>query len=109
MDAPTPKLYVITRWDLNHGVQLAQAVHAAIEFMEEWPCSGEEWHNASNTVVIGAVSTEDELNQLAIKCVEKDIPCTIFREPDMSNAATAVALLPGSKGMSIVRDIALVK
>lgn len=73
-------LYVIVRGDLPPGLQMAQAVHAAVEYALANPALAA---STPNTVVL-TVPCEDALVGLA----EDGI---LFREPDLGDEATAYA------------------
>lgn len=84
-------MYVFVRTDLPPGAQLAQAVHAAVEYTLEHPA------RVVPTVVVLAVADEDELLEYADICCGWNgdpsfdaIPFTLFHEPDLP-AHTALA------------------
>lgn len=88
----TEKLRVITRRDLPVGTQATQAAHAAIDFQHEHIAESLEWHKSSNYLAILTVKDEQELIDLMVKVSLRGIKYTIFREPDLENQITAVAL-----------------
>lgn len=91
------KLYIITREDLAPGIQLAQSIHAAIQFCLEHNLIVNEWYNNSNYIAILAAKDEKDLLLFCDKLVKKGIVFSAFKEPDFDNELTAVALEPGDK------------
>lgn len=89
------KLYVISRRDLPPGVQAAQSVHAITEFSFEYPEIFREWYENSNYICILASTDENELIKLSERLKKKEVKHSIFREPDLNNELTAIAIEPG--------------
>jgi peptidyl-tRNA hydrolase len=88
------KLYVIVRNDLEPpGLQGAQMVHAAKLFGVEHPREDVDWYENSNNVVLLQVPSKEELVELAYKATCAGLPVSIFREPDVNDEPTAIALL----------------
>jgi len=100
------KMYVIVRSDLGPGLQAAQACHALRLFVEEHKLEENEWFRYSNNIVLLQVSSKEELVELAYKAVNDDIPVSIFKEPDVNDEPTAVALL-GRKAKKLVSTLPL--
>ena len=88
-------MYLAVRADLTPGLQIAQSVHAAFHFFRDWPALAGRWLTESEFLVVVAVPDELALAELAARAVEEGIARTIWREPDLDNAITAVALEPG--------------
>jgi peptidyl-tRNA hydrolase len=99
------KLYLVTRKDLAPGARASQLVHAMRQFTEEHPGVDREWFTRSNTVVLLEVPTEQVLEKLEQKARIADVPVSIFREPDLDNALTALTL--GPSGAKLVRNLPL--
>lgn len=89
------KLYVVTRRDLRPGAQAVQACHAARQFAAEHPDLERAWFEASNTLALLAVPDEPALAQLAARASARGLRVAAFREPDLGDALTAIALEPG--------------
>jgi hypothetical protein len=87
-------LVVITRRDLPIPYQSVQAAHAAIDFQHAFPHEAKQWHDSSNYLIFLTVENEDELKRLILKSAERCIKLTPFREPDINNELTAIALQP---------------
>ena len=90
-----PKLYIIVRNDLAPGLQAAQACHALRLFVEEHPAEEKKWYTESNNIVLLQVPNEAEL--LSLKKRANGYPASLFREPDVDDEATALALAPDAK------------
>jgi len=94
------KLYVIIRNDLEPGLQAAQACHALRLFVEEHRLEENEWYRFSNNIVVLQIPSKEALMELAYKATCDDIPVSIFKEPDVDDEPTAIAILGrGAKKM----------
>jgi peptidyl-tRNA hydrolase len=100
-------LYVIGREDLGAGYMSVQAMHAAIQFQHDHPEHASTWYKQSNYLGFLSVANEAELNQLIEKVASLDIQCSIFREPDIENQITAIALAPGPKSKKLCSRLSL--
>lgn len=76
------------------GQQAVQAGHAAIDFQHRFPEVSKKWWADSNYLVYLAVKNEQSLELLLQKAESKAILHTAFREPDLNNSLTAIALEP---------------
>ena len=85
----------MTRQDLAPGYQLVQSVHSAFDFSLEFPEVTKDWNTQSN--YLACLSTEDEASLFILisKLKARGIKHTVFREPDIDNQVTAVAIAPG--------------
>lgn len=93
--APLDRFYIVVRRDLSPGLQLAQAVHASVQFSQEWPDLVGPWFRESNYLVVVSVENEDALKDLADYALDQEIHYSIVEEPDLGDSWTAVALQPG--------------
>lgn len=93
------KLYLITRNDLSPGYQAVQSCHAIRQFVEEHPDIDSAWFKESNYIALLQVENEEQLESLLLKASTRGIKCTYFREPDLSNELTAIALEPAAKNL----------
>lgn len=87
------KLYVALLDTLGAGQRVAQAMHGVVELAAAHPEAVGAWRAASNTVVAVAMPAP-RLAQLAAACGAHRAPAASFREPDLGDALTAVAVLP---------------
>lgn len=101
------RLYVVTRRDLSPIVKTVQLCHAAIQFCHEH--SVRKWHDESNHLVILEVDAESGLETLLRRAKWEGVRVSPFREPDMGNRLTAVALEPGRTSSRLCRGIPLVR
>jgi peptidyl-tRNA hydrolase len=86
---------VAVRGDLCPGLQTAQAVHAAVDFTLSNPVITQHWHDTSNNVVIVSVPSEAEILVLESMALTLGVKHHLVIEPDIGDAATAIALQPG--------------
>ncbi len=86
---------MISRKDLKPGQQLAQSSHALTEFIFLHPEIAKDWHQNSNYIACLSAKNEQELESLIVRLEQKNIKYAIFREPDLDNQLTAIAIEPG--------------
>jgi hypothetical protein len=103
------RLYILTRNDLGNvykkddnetlfdpSYQAVQGAHAVAQFMMDYPDN--EWKNGY--LIFLAVEDEGELYewlgelnyQNGMKSSDKKMPISIFKEPDLDNQLTAIAV-----------------
>ncbi len=92
---------------MSAGYQGVQSIHAAIQFAHEHPEVETEWFKNSNYLGFLSVKDEGELIMLAEKALALDIKFSIFREPDIDNQITAIALEPGKKSKKLCSKLKL--
>ena len=97
------KLFVIVRADLPAGLQVAQACHALRQFVAEHPETDRAWFEGSNNLVVLQVPSEGALLALAERA--HGVPASVFREPDLGDQATAIAI--GPAGSALVAQLPL--
>lgn len=97
----------MTRKDLSLAQQAVQSAHAAIDFIFMHPNKASPWHEQSNYLVLLALKNEEQLKLLITKCEQNFINYTIFREPDIGNVITALAIEPGKTTQKLVQKIPL--
>ena len=85
---------VVTRRDLDPGYQLVQSAHAIANFVIYNPVEAKKWHEESNYIVSLSTENEQSLKNLISKLESKEITHVVFREPDIDNQITAVAIAP---------------
>lgn len=100
-------MYVITRSDLEPGYQAVQSMHALRQFTAEHPEIDKHWFERSNYLGLLAVQDECELNRLIEKALMRGIKFSIFREPDVDNQITAIALEPGLQSKKLCSSLRL--
>lgn len=98
MTPPHERLYVCVDEGLKPGARLAQCAHAVAEVHAAAADVCRAWRSSSNVVVVLAVPV-DRLARLAATP-----GAAAFREPDLGNELTAVALFPRDpEALRIVR------
>jgi hypothetical protein len=82
-------------------------MHALRQFTAEHPEVDKLWFDNSN--YLGLLSVEDEraLYKLMEEAQQYDIKFSIFREPDIGNQMTAIALAPGPKSKKLCSRLKL--
>jgi len=89
------------------GSQAIQASHAVIQFIFEHPEIANDWYNISQYLVFLSVKNQEELLELAEKLRWKEILFSEFREPDLDNEVTAIALEPSNEARKVVSSMPL--
>lgn len=102
-----PKLVIVTREDLTPGQQAVQSAHAAVNFTFEHPSRAGPWFSNSNYLILLSVKSEKQLYLLIQKCAYHGLHYTIFREPDIGNKITAIAIAPSPVTQKLVSKIPL--
>lgn len=100
-------MYIIGRGDLPLFYQAVQNGHAAIDFTFEHPEVAKDWNQNSNYLIYLTARDEEELEQLLQKAQFRDIRTTSFREPDINNELTAIALEPSQLSRKLVSNLPL--
>lgn len=101
------KLYLISRSDLRPGQQAVQAAHAMRQFAADHPELDKEWFERSNTLAFLTVPDERSLVRLIHRAEDRDLRVSLFREPDLDNSLTAIALEPGQTSQRLCRNLPL--
>jgi hypothetical protein len=82
-------------------------MHALRQFTAEHPEIDKEWFEKSNYLGLLSVPDERALVNLLEQTTVHDIPLSIFREPDIDNEITAIALAPGAKSKKLCSRLPL--
>ena len=88
-------LYVLTRSDLNLPYRAVQGAHAVAQFLIDYPNT--DWNN--NYLIFLQVNNKEALDYWIWR-IDKNIPdepSSVFREPDLNNELTAIAVYTNSK------------
>lgn len=102
------RLYLVVDEALDAGRRAAQAVHAALAFAAEHPGLERAWRLRSNTVVVLA-APPPVVAGLVDEARSLGAACSVFHEPDLGGALTAVALAPGPVARRLTRALALLR
>ena len=100
------KLSTVTRRDLTAGQQAVQSSHALAQFIFEHTQIAQIWFKDPYLAQL-SVETEDELNYLIQKLEKSNITYSIFREPDLNNQITAIAIEPSDKSRRLLSSLPL--
>lgn len=92
---------------MTEGYKAVQSTHAAINFVFEHPARAGPWFSSSNTLVQLELKNEKQLKLLIEKCQYHQLECSVFREPDIGNQITAVAIQPSPITQKLVQKIPL--
>jgi hypothetical protein len=84
-----------------------QSIHAAIQFQHEHTECAQNWYIKSNYLGFLSVDDESGLVKLAESALALGIKFSIFREPDIDNQITAIALEPGNKSKKLCSNLSL--
>lgn len=101
------KLIIITRRDLHPGYQAVQSSHAGIDFQHQHPEIAKQWNKESNYLIILSVANEEQLFLYLEKFNFHNIKTTVFREPDIGNEITAIAVEPSEKTRKLTSKLPL--
>jgi peptidyl-tRNA hydrolase len=103
------RLYVVTRRDLPPLTCAVQSCHAAIQFCHDHPSEETEWFKTSNHLVILGVDDELALTELYRRAEWDNLKVSAFREPDLGDQLTAIALEPGKRSSRFCRRLPLIR
>jgi len=102
------KLFTVVRSDMSPGYQLAQTLHAGIEFMYKKAKLKvvKEWKENSNTVICLSVFTEKSLVEAYIEATRLGYDPVCFTEPDIGDEFTSFAFIGESDaGYKLERSV----
>ena len=97
------KLFLVVRGDLSPAQQAVQMGHALQEFNVVHREAADRWYSTSNTIAFLAVEDEKELELLLVRAARRGAETAGFREPDLGDSLTAVAI--GPSGKSVCRPL----
>lgn len=83
------------------------AIHAVVEFSNEFSESYQSWSSISKAVTLLAVQNEDHLKYLISKLAQGNIRYSIFNEPDIDNQVASIAIEPSEAGRKLCSSIPL--
>ena len=80
---------------------IAQSCHALRLFCEEYPDINREWYEKSNNIVVLQAGSKEELAKIAYDLTNHGVKVSLFKEPDLGDELTAIAVEPaGAKYLS---------
>ena len=86
---------------------MLQSAHAGIDFQHQHPEIAKIWNTQSNYLIILSVENEEHLSRLIEKAKFKELKHTVFREPDIGNQITAIALEPREDSRKLTKNLPL--
>jgi hypothetical protein len=101
------KLYIVTRSDISPGQRATQSAHAAFLFSVEHPLLTKLWYQESTYLVLLCATDEPKLAALATQLQAADRLVSLWREPDLNNELTAIAVEPGTASSRILANLPL--
>jgi hypothetical protein len=87
----------VTRADLPPGYQAVQAAHAALAFAVRHPGIAASWDREGGSLLFLCARDETALRWLLDDAGQARKPAVPFREPDLGNALTVVAVWDGAR------------
>lgn len=100
-------MVLVTRRDLTPGYQAVQPAHALAEFAIKYPKTFKNWQVNQKNLVVLSISNELALTDLFQKASAAGIKCVSFKEPDIGNETTAIALEPCEATYKLTSSIPL--
>lgn len=91
---------------MSAGYQSVQSTHAIVQFVFEHPEIATIWFKDPYLAQL-SVENEDALKHLIHKLQKNHIKYSIFREPDLGNEITAIAIEPSDKARRILSSCPL--
>jgi Peptidyl-tRNA hydrolase PTH2 len=82
-------------------------MHALRQFTAEHSEIDKEWFEKSNYLGLLSVPDEKALIDLIEQATVHEIPFSLFRETDIDNEITAIALAPGAKSKKLCSKLPL--
>ena len=92
MPTPELKMYVLVRKDLAETYRIVQGSHAVAEYSLRGNQElYKKWNNA--TVIFLGVRNEQEMMLWSAKLADRNIPCSLWSEPDLRGQLTSLACI----------------
>lgn len=92
---------------MEPGQQLAQACHCVQQFNLDHYEVAKNWSEKSNYIAVLAAKNEEELLRLIEKASSRGVKYSFFRETDLEDTITAVALEPGVESKRLCSSFGL--
>lgn len=98
---------MVTRSDLSPGQQATQSTHAAFKFAHEHPALMDSWYRESTYLVLLATPDEPSLAEILFTVDFDSLVFSAWREPDMDDALTAIAIAPSPMASKLLANLPL--
>jgi hypothetical protein len=83
------------------------SIHGAIQFTFDHPQIAKNWFEISNYIVALSIKNEEELLKLIKKAEDNNLKYSIYREPDLENQITSIAIEPGEQTKRLCKNLKL--
>lgn len=94
MEAPKNKMYTFVLRQLSPLDKGIQSAHAVVEYCDKYRdeknCS--DWISQDKTLIVLNGGTSEDLKEIKSKLEEFGLPYSEFKEPDLENITTAIAV-----------------
>ena len=100
------KLTIVTTKNISAGSQAAQATHSAVQFVFEHPEIAKSWIKSPYLALL-SVNNEIEIETLIHKLQISNIKFSVYREPDLNDQITSIAIEPSEKTRRLVSNLPL--
>ena len=91
---------------MTPGTQAVQSSHSLVQFVFEYQEISQIWFKDPYLVQL-SIENEEELTKLILKLEKNQIKHSIFREPDLNNEITAIAIEPSDKVRRLLSNLPL--
>jgi len=89
------------------GYQSVQAIHSAIKFTFDFPEVTADWYYNSEYIANLSATNQEHLEKLISTAETKGVKVSVFREPDIGNEITSIALEPGDISKKMTSNLPL--
>lgn len=98
---------MITRADLCPGYQCVQPAHALADFAIAFPEKFKSWAEVGKNLIVLSTTNEKQLIKLADSFKAANLDYILFREPDIGDHATSIAVEPNEIAYKLVSSLPL--
>lgn len=92
---------------MTPGYQSVQPAHALAEFASTYPDKFKSWHEIGKNLIVLSTTNEKQLIKLSEAFKQENLDFVLFREPDIGDHATAIAVEPSEKAYKLVSSLPL--
>lgn len=92
---------------MTPGYQIAQTAHSVAAFAFSRTKEFHQWHENSQYIVALTVNNEQELEELLAKAFNNELTPIPFREPDLDDSLTSIALVPHAANKKMLSGLPL--
>lgn len=92
---------------MSPGYQITQIAHSCADFIVRFPEESKIWNQTSNSIICLSVKDENSLIILKNKLEERGLKHVCFREPDIDNQMTSLAIEPCEASRKLCSNLPL--